>query len=83
VIRSVKSRAEVIADTQIYLASGLAALEWRNFVDHTSPSYRQARQRYEALRAAPDFQRRVQAIARERGESAVSAAATGGSKRAL
>lgn len=80
-IRSVKSRAEVIADTQIYQASGLAAIEWRSFVDYNGEPYRQARARYEALRSSPDFQQLVQAIALERGESVATATAQDGSKR--
>ncbi|MGA0610832.1 DUF4148 domain-containing protein [Caldimonas sp. KR1-144] len=74
--RSTKSRAEVIADLEIYRASGLAELESRDSVDFPGDRYAQARQRYLALRHSPSFDSRVVEIARMRGEAPQNLAGT-------
>ena len=73
--RSGKSRAEVLADLEIYRASGLAELESHNTVDFTSPRYEEARLIYAGLRQQPGFQRLVMAIAQQRGEAPATTAA--------
>jgi len=67
--RSAKPRAEVIADLEVYRASGLADLDGRNSVEFWSERYAQAQQRYQALRQSPSFGSRVVEIARMRGEA--------------
>ena len=62
------TRAEVIADLEVWRASGLAAIESQEEVDRNSAAYQAARARYLALRASPAFAARVDDIARERGE---------------
>lgn len=56
-----KSRAEVRADTEIWKESGLAALDMagEKTPDPTTPEYRAAKARYEALRQSPQFAERV------------------------
>ena len=68
-IVSTKSRAEVIADLEIYRASGLDDLEKRDGVEFWSDRYAQAQQRYQTLRQSPSFASRVVEIARMRGEA--------------
>jgi len=80
--RSGKSRAEVLADLEIYRASGLSELESHNTVDFTSPRYEEARLIYAGLRQQPGFQRLVMAIARQRGEAPATTAASEASVRA-
>jgi hypothetical protein len=80
--RSGKSRAEVLADLEIYRASGLAELESHNSVDFTSPRYEEARLIYAGLRQQPGFQRLVMAIAQQRGEAPETTAASDASVRA-
>lgn len=67
--RSTKSRAEVIADLEVYRASGLAELDTHNGVEFWSHRYAQAQQRYQSLRQSPSFGSRVVEIARMRGEA--------------
>ena len=70
---STKSRAEVLADLEIWRKSGLAEFELlggeasHNDLD---PRYLAAKARYEQLRFSPQFAARVQQIARQRGEVA-------------
>ena len=56
-----KSRAEVRADTEIWKESGLAALDMAGEItpDPSTPQYRAAKARYEALRQSPQFAERV------------------------
>lgn len=56
-----KSRAEVRADIEIWKESGLAALDMYGEItpDPSSPQYRAAKARYEALRQSPQFMERV------------------------
>src|SRR5262245_18398895 len=48
-----RSRAEVLAETEIYRRSGLAALERGEATDTFSQQYRVASDRYAALRSSP------------------------------
>jgi len=66
---SSKTRAEVIADTQIWRESGLAAVQSSESPNFMSHDYQQAQQRYERMHASPQFDALVEQIARERGES--------------
>ena len=66
---STLTRAEVLADLQVWRESGLTALDFGEAgVDAFSADYRNATDRYAALRNAPEFAVRVARIARERGE---------------
>jgi len=63
------SRAEVLADLQIWKQSGMAAFtDGEASADAYSASYRAAQARYVALRSSPEFAQLVSRIARERGE---------------
>ena len=67
--KSTLSRAEVLADLEIWRRSGLADLQRGEASPNTfSPQYREAHARYLAMRSSPEFAARVQSIARERGE---------------
>lgn len=69
------SRSEVMADIVIWRESGLAdAQSGESASDPVSPNYLAALNRYQVLRAAPQFAQLVQRIARERGEKAQVAA---------
>lgn len=70
------SRAEVIADLEIYRRSGLAELDSTESPDLFGSAYLHAQARYTALRASPEFKTLVARIARERGE-AMTTASTG------
>lgn len=63
------TRAEVIADLEIYVQSGLRDLDMQDGSRFGGPDEAAARARYEALRRAPAFAARVQEIARQRGEA--------------
>ena len=65
------TRAEVIADLEIYVQSGLRDLDMQDGSRFGGPDEAAARARYEALRRAPAFAARVQEIARQRGEAVV------------
>jgi hypothetical protein len=68
------SRAEVLADVEVWRESGAASAQGRGeSADTETPAFRQAVARYHALRAAPEFAVRVERIARQRGESVVIA----------
>lgn len=61
------SRAEVIADMQIWIESGAAGtMKYRDDARH--PEFVAAVAKYEQMRASPDFAKRVAVIAAERGE---------------
>ncbi|TXI20364.1 MAG: DUF4148 domain-containing protein [Roseateles sp.] len=69
------SRAEVIADLEVYRRSGLAALDAQDSPNVYGSDYLQAQARYQALRHDPAFQARVAMLARERGETAMQVSA--------
>jgi hypothetical protein len=62
------SRAEVLADIQIWKESGLAELQRNDMPDAYSAQYQRASAKYEALRKSPQFAELVQSIAAKRGE---------------
>lgn len=66
-LQSSRSRAEVLAELEIWEQSGLAELERRGDPNVFSEPYRRAAARYAALRASPAFAVRVQALSRTRG----------------
>lgn len=70
------SRAEVIADLEVYRRSGLAEFDRVDSQELFGSAYIMAQARYMALRASPEFKTLVARIARERGE-AVETASTG------
>jgi hypothetical protein len=64
------SRAEVLANMQIWRESGSADLQSSESAsDPTRPEYIAAMARYRALRASPEFAQRVARIERERAAS--------------
>ena len=72
------TRAEVLADLQVWRESGMAALEQKS--SEAGPElygadYRKAQARYFALRNSPMFASRVHQIALERGDVMESASA--------
>ena len=69
---STLTRAEVLADLQLWNESGLAALTRRESYDAFSTAYRQAEARYRALRSSPRYAELVQRIAERRGEVVAS-----------
>lgn len=56
------SRAEVLADLEVYRASGLAALEGGETVAFHAPEYQRAQARYAELRSSPSFTALVRSI---------------------
>lgn len=63
------TRAEVLADLQVWRASGLATLDVDpSQAPFTSRAYLSARARYDQMRASPDFAALVRDIAIRRGE---------------
>lgn len=62
------SRAEVLADLQVWKASGLAELQNGYTSTVSDTPYQRALARYAALRNSPNFATLVQSIAAERGE---------------
>ena len=62
------SRAEVLADLEVWRESGAASAQGNGEADPESAAFRQAVARYNTLRAAPEFAQRVERIARQRGE---------------
>ena len=64
-----RSRAELLAEIEIWQRAGLAELDRREAPDTFSQQYLAAVARYNAMRASPEFSSRVAALARERGES--------------
>lgn len=63
------TRAEVIADLEIYIQSGLRDIEMRDPPNLSDRNHQTARARYEELRRSPAFAARVQQIAQQRGEA--------------
>lgn len=74
-ITSSRTRAEVIADLEIYRKSGLAALDTRDSPETYSAEYQAAQARYQTLRASPEFASLVSKIAKARGEMVTTASA--------
>lgn len=70
-----RTRAEVIADLEVYRKSGLAELESRDSPDFFSADYQAAQARYQAMRASPEFAALVSKIAKARGETVATASA--------
>jgi hypothetical protein len=68
-----RSRAEVLAELEIYRRSGLAELERGEATDTFSRQHRIASARYAAMRSSPEFASLVQAIAQRRSEAVVVA----------
>ncbi|MDO9074565.1 MAG: hypothetical protein Q7U73_14985 [Rubrivivax sp.] len=69
------SRAEVLADLQIWRESGLEALQEGEESAVYTPRHDAALARYAALRASPAFGALVQRIAQQRGERVLMSAA--------
>lgn len=68
------SRAEVLADLQIWREAGLHTFgQGEASADTSSVAYRRAVEQYAALRSSPTFAALVQRIAAERGEAALVA----------
>lgn len=65
---STLSRAEVLADLQVWKASGLAQLQHGDMPDVYGAEYQRASALYAALRKSPHFAVLVQSIASKRGE---------------
>jgi hypothetical protein len=74
---SPRSRAEVLAELEIYRRSGLAELERGEHTNPFSHAHRVASARYAAMRSSTEFTSLVQAIAQHRGESVGFAQASG------
>lgn len=64
-----KTRAEVIADLEIYIQSGLRDLEMNDSPDFGGQRHQAARARYDALRRAPAFAARVREIGKHSDET--------------
>jgi hypothetical protein len=63
------SRAQVLADLEVWKQSGMAAFaDGEASIDVHSAAYRTAQARYIALRSSPEFAQLVTRIARERGD---------------
>jgi hypothetical protein len=70
--RPTLSRAEVLADLQVWQRAGLQAFNrGEASPDTSSVEYRRAYARYAELRTSAEFAALVQSIARERGETVV------------
>jgi Domain of unknown function (DUF4148) len=63
-----RSRAEVLAELEIYRRSGLAELDRVESPEVFSEKYRVASARYAAMRSSQEFASLVQAIAERRGD---------------
>ena len=70
---SMLSRAEVLADLQVWKASGLAQLQHGDMPDVYSAEYQRASALYAALRKSPHFTTLVQSIAAKRGDMVAGA----------
>jgi len=66
---STLTRAEVLADLQIYRESGLDDLDRGEAVDPSSAAHARAEAKYAQLRASPYYATLVQRIASRRGEA--------------
>lgn len=69
---STVTRAEVLADLQIYRESGLAALDRGDAHDTNTAAHARAEAKYAELRASPHYATLVQRIAAQRGETVAS-----------
>jgi lysozyme family protein len=65
---STLTRAEVLADLEVWKASGLADLQRTDSPDYFSDQYARASALYAALHKSPHFATLVQSIAAKRGE---------------
>jgi hypothetical protein len=65
---STLTRAEVLADLEVWKASGLADLGRTDSPDYFSDQYQRASALYAALHKSPHFATLVQSIAAKRGE---------------
>jgi hypothetical protein len=74
---SALSRAEVLADLQVWKASGLAELQNGYTSAVSDTQYQRAVARYAALRNSPNFATLVQSIAAKRGEEVGGTTANG------
>ena len=74
---STLSRAEVMADLQVWKTSGLAELQNGYTSTISDTQYQRASARYAALRKSPNFATLVQSIAAERGEVVSGTTANG------
>ena len=63
------SRAEVRAETQIYIESGLADVERTVPVDFDSPAYAKAHSKFRQLRASPYYSTLVERYASEAAQA--------------
>ena len=71
-LHSTLAREEVLADLEIWRESGLSALESGEAgPDVLSTEYRRAAAKYAALRSSPQFDERVEQIARQRGKPVI------------
>jgi len=67
--QSTVTREEVLAELQIWRESGLEELERGEVgADVNSAQYRSAAAKYAQLRTSPEFEQRVEQIARQRGK---------------
>ena len=73
-----RTRAEVIADLEVYRKSGLADLDSRDSPDVFGAGYQAAQARYQAMRVSPEFATLVSKIAKARGETVATASAGSG-----
>ena len=69
---STVTRAEVLADLQVYRESGLAEVDRGESQDTTSAAYAQAKAKYEQLRGSSHYNDLVQQIAARRGAAQAS-----------
>ena len=69
---STLTRAEVLADLQIYRESGLADLDRGESQDTTTAAHARAEAKYAQLRSSPYYATLVQRIAARRGEAVTS-----------
>ncbi len=72
ITQSQKSRAEVLADLQIYRESGLAAADRNEDFDLNPGQRAKAEARYAELKASPKYAALVQRFAAKEGKGAVT-----------
>lgn len=69
----VPSRAEALADLEIYEKSGLRAIEQDDLLQIRGARYEAALARYNAMRQSPEFAARVAALSQRRGDAPATA----------
>jgi hypothetical protein len=72
ITQSQKTRAEVLADLQIYRESGLAAVDRTEDFALNATQRSQAEARYAALKSSPKYAELVQRFAAKEGKGAVT-----------